>query len=63
MIAPNIGVDPFTVTGALIRNIAQRGRTADEKVASNAQRKTDQRHHIKHKVVKFSSKMKDQAFR
>ena len=35
----------------------------DEYVASNAQRKTDQRPHIKHKVVKFSTKMKDQAVR
>ena len=63
MIAANIGVDPSTVSRELARNIAQRGRTAGEYVASNAQRKTDQRHHIKHKVVKFSTKMKDQAVR
>lgn len=63
MIAANIGVDPSTVSRELARNIAQRGRTAGEYVASNAQRKTDQRHHIKYKVVKFSTKMKDQAVR
>ncbi len=32
-------------------------------VASNAQRKTDHRHLIKHKVVRFSSNMKQQAVR
>ena len=63
MIAANIGVDPSTVSRELSRNIAQRGRTAGEYVASNAQRKTDHRHHIKHKVVKFSPKMKGQAVR
>ena len=63
MIAANIGVDPSTVSRELSRNIAQRGRTAGEYVASNAQRKTDHRHHIKHKVVKFSANMKDQAVR
>ena len=63
MIAANIGVDPSTVSRELARNIAQRGRTAGEYVASNAQRKTDQRHQIKHKVVKFSTKMKHQAVR
>jgi IS30 family transposase len=40
MIAANIGVDPSTVSRELARNIAQRGRTAGEYVASNAQRKT-----------------------
>ena len=63
MIAANIGVDPSTISRELSRNIAKRGRTAGEYVASNAQRKTDQRHLIKHKVVKFSTKMKEQAVR
>jgi IS30 family transposase len=63
MIAANIGFDASTVSRELARNIAQRGRTAGEYVASNAQRKTERRHHSKHKVVKFSTKMKDQAFR
>jgi IS30 family transposase len=63
MIAANIDVDPSTVSRELSRNIAQRERTACEYVASNAQRKTNHRHHIKHKVVKFSTNMKDQAVR
>ena len=63
MIAANIGVNPSTVSRELFRNIAQRGRTAGEYVAFNAQRKTDQRHHSKFKKVKFSTKMKDQAVR
>ncbi|MBM3455156.1 MAG: IS30 family transposase [Bacteroidetes bacterium] len=63
MIAREIGVHPSTVSRELGRNIAQRGRTAGNYVAANAQRKTDQRHHIKHKVIKFSPKMKDQAVR
>lgn len=61
MIADNIGVNPSTVSRELSRNTAQRGRTAGEYIASNAQRKTDYRHHIKYKVVKFSNKMKEQA--
>ena len=54
MIAANIGVDASTVSRELARNIAQRGRTAGEYVASNAQRNTAHTHHTKHKVVKFS---------
>ena len=63
MIAANIDVDPSTVSRELSRNIAKRGRTAGDYVASNAQRKTDHRHLIKHKVVKFSTNMKQQAVR
>jgi IS30 family transposase len=63
MIAANIGVDSSTISRELSRNIAKRGRTAGDYVASNAQRKMDQRHLIKHKVVKFSTKMKEQAVR
>jgi len=59
MIAANIGVDPSTVSRELSRNIARRGRTAGGYVESNAQCKTDQRRHIKHKIVKFSTNMKD----
>ncbi len=58
MIAANIDVDPNTVSRELFRNIAKRGRTAGEYVASNAQRKTDHRHLIKYKVVKFSTNIK-----
>jgi IS30 family transposase len=54
-------VHPSTVSRELGRRIAQRGRTAGNYVAANAQRKTDQSHHIKHKVVKFSPKMKGHA--
>jgi IS30 family transposase len=59
MIAANIGVDSSTVSRELSRNIANRDRTASEYVASNAQRKTDHRHLIKHKDVKFSTEMKE----
>jgi IS30 family transposase len=60
MIAANIGVDPSTVSRELSRNIVKRGRTAGDYIASNAQRKTDHRHLTKHKVVKFSTNMKQQ---
>jgi IS30 family transposase len=63
MIAANIGVDASTVSRELARNFAQRGKKGGEYVASNAQGKTEHRHHTKHKVVKFSTKMKDQAVR
>ena len=42
-------------------NIAKRGRTAGEYLAKNAQRKTDQRHQLKPKLITFDSAMKDQA--
>lgn len=60
-IAEEIGVHPSTISRELNRNIAKRGRTAGEYVADNAQRKTDQRHQIKPKMVKFTKAMKDQA--
>ena len=63
MIAKEIGVDTRTVSRELGRNIAHRGRTAVNYVAANAQRKTDQRHSIKHKMTKFSTQMKEQAVR
>jgi IS30 family transposase len=63
MTAANTGLDPSTISRELFRIIAKRGRTAGEYLASNAQRKTDQRHLIKHKVVKFSTKIKEQAVR
>jgi hypothetical protein len=63
MIAANIGVDPSTLSLEQSRNFAKRGRTMGEYVASNAQRKTNPRHLIKHKIVKFSTKMKELAFR
>lgn len=63
MIAKEIGVDTSTVSRELGRNISQRGRTAGNYVAANAQSKTDQRHSFKHKMTKFSTQMKEQAVR
>ncbi len=48
IIPAHIGVDAYIVSCELARNNAQRGMTAVEYVASNAQRKTEQRHHTKH---------------
>lgn len=61
MIALEIGVDPSTISRELNRNIAKRGRTSGSYLASNAQRKTEQRHHQKLKLVKFTQPMKEQA--
>jgi len=60
-IAQEIGVHPSTISRELNRNIAQRGRTAGEYLATNAHRKTEQRHKLKRKLVKFTNSMKDQA--
>ena len=62
-IAEEIGVNPSTISRELRRNTAQRGRTAGSYLASNAQRRTDQRHYYKPKLVKFSLAMKEQAVR
>jgi len=62
-IAQKIGVHPSTISRELGRNTAKRGKTAGEFVAVNAQRRTEQRHHSKPKVVKFSTQMKEQAVR
>jgi IS30 family transposase len=56
-------VHPSTISRELGRNTAKRGKTAGEYVADNAQRRTEQRHHSKPKVVKFSTQMKEQAVR
>jgi IS30 family transposase len=61
MIAHEIGVNPSTISRELSRNIAQRRRTAGSYLATNAQRKTDNRHYNKPKVIKFSADMKKQA--
>ena len=60
-IAEQIGVHPATISRELRRNIAKRGRTSGDYVAKNAQRKTDNRHRSKPKLVKFTDKMKKQA--
>jgi IS30 family transposase len=54
VIALEIGVHPSTISRELSRNIAQRGKTACKYLAANAQRKTDNRHFTKPKVIKFS---------
>jgi IS30 family transposase len=61
IIALEIGVHPSTISRELNRNIAKRGRTSGDYVAENAQRKTDQRHRYKEKLVKFTKPMKEQA--
>lgn len=61
--AEEIGVHPSTISRELARNTAQRGRTAGNYMAANAQRRTDQRHHLKPKLVQFTYEMKDQVVR
>lgn len=61
MIATELNVAPSTISRELSRNIAKRGKTAGNYIAANAQRKTDQRHYSKYKIVKFSTQMKEQA--
>ncbi len=63
LIAQYLGVHPSTISRELRRNIAQRGQTAGEYIASNAHRKTTQRHFNKPKRVKFTSSMMEQAAR
>jgi IS30 family transposase len=58
MIAQEIGVLPSTISRELKRNTAKRDRTADEYSADNAQRKMNQRHQLKPKVVKFTHPIK-----
>jgi IS30 family transposase len=61
MIATELKVAPSTISRELSRNIAKRGKTAGNYIAASAQRKTDQRHYSKYKIVKFSTQMKEQA--
>lgn len=61
LIAEKIGVHASTVGRELRRNVALRGRTAGEYIASNAQRKTDIRHQQKAKQVLFTVAMKQHA--
>jgi IS30 family transposase len=60
MIAQEIGLNPSTISRELNRNITQRGKTAIKYLAANAQRKADNRHFNKAKVIKFSNNMKKQ---
>jgi IS30 family transposase len=61
IIAQEIGVDPSTISRELARNTAKRGKTAGCYIANNAQRKTNQRHQLKPKQVKFTPRMKKHA--
>jgi len=60
-IAEHLGVNPSTISRELSRNTAQRGRTAGTYWANNAQRRTDLRHQVKPKFVKFNEPLKEQA--
>ncbi|WP_026752769.1 helix-turn-helix domain-containing protein [Sediminibacterium sp. C3] len=60
-IAEQLRVHPSTISRELKRNTAQRGRTAGTYLATNAQRRTEQRHQLKPKLVKFDLAMKKQA--
>lgn len=62
-IAEQIGVHPSTISRELSRNVAKRGRATGTYLATNAQRRTDRRHQLKPKFVKFSLAMKEQAVR
>lgn len=57
-IAVQIGVNPSTICRELKRNVARRGKTAGEYVASKAQQKTDNRHQFKPKQIVFTEAMK-----
>jgi IS30 family transposase len=57
-ISNQLAVHPSTICRELDRNTAKRGRTSGHYVATNAQRKTDQRHQNKPKQVLFSLAMK-----
>lgn len=58
MIAHQLEVHPSTISRELKRNIAKRGRTSGNYVASNAQRKTTLRHTEKAKHTVFTESMK-----
>jgi IS30 family transposase len=60
MIAHEFRVNPSSVSRELRRKIAKRGRTSGHYVAANVQRRTDERHYFKSKLVKFTPEMKGQ---
>jgi hypothetical protein len=53
----------FYLKPRAVQNLAQRERTAGEYVVSHAQPKNDHRLFVKNKVVKFFTKIKEQAVR
>ncbi|WP_225037084.1 IS30 family transposase [Winogradskyella sp. SM1960] len=60
-IALLIGVHKCTISRELQRNIGKRGQHAGEYVPRLAQNRTDARHQLKNKSVKFTDKLKEQA--
>jgi IS30 family transposase len=60
-IAQELGVSPSTICRELSRNTAKRVNTSRTYVASNAQRRTEQRHDVKPKLVKFTPELYRQA--
>lgn len=57
-IAEIIGVHKSTISRELSRNVATRGRYANEYRPQTAQRKTNQRHHDKRKYIRFTEDLK-----
>ncbi|MDR9417780.1 IS30 family transposase [Gracilimonas sp.] len=60
-IAEIIGVHKSTVSRELSRNVASRGRYANEYRPGAAQRKTNRRHRDKRKHIRFTDHLKQQA--
>lgn len=58
-IALIVGVHPSTITRELKRNVGSRGRGAGVYQTTNAQRRTNLRHHQKPKRIIFTNSMKD----
>ena len=60
-IAEEVGLHPSTISRELRRNTATRGRNAGLYEAQRAQVKTDKRHQVKPKLLKFDDQMKEYA--
>ncbi|RZS94579.1 IS30 family transposase [Cecembia calidifontis] len=60
-IAAIIGVNKSTVSRELQRNTGKRGRYSGEYKAAVAQNRTDERHRLKRKRIKFTESLKEEA--
>jgi IS30 family transposase len=60
-IAKQLGFSPSSISRELKRNVAKRGRTAGVYKASNAHRRTMDRHHNKPKKIVFNEGMKQEV--
>ncbi|QYH41114.1 helix-turn-helix domain-containing protein [Algoriphagus sp. NBT04N3] len=60
-IARALGVHKSTICRELRRNTGLRGRNAGEYVARVAQNRTDERHKLKPKNIRFKAELKEQA--